>query len=205
MRDGHQPSIGQPVATGARAILAGSRMPDPFSGEMERREMDRKSEYAKKFLDPRWQQFRLRVYERDGFSCMMCGCSTRTLHGHHSYYEWGRDPWDYPEESVVTLCDECHEGEHANWDCDEIRAALCCNGFWSVYDRMFLAGAIRGDIKSHRPLDREEADRLCRVVEAFAWSCRNEEMGVGLANRLLQVAHEAPSMLPGQPQPGEHE
>jgi hypothetical protein len=30
------------------------------------------------------------------------------LEVHHTYYERGRDPWDYPINSLVTLCYACH-------------------------------------------------------------------------------------------------
>ena len=26
-------------------------------------------------------------------------------------YEYGREPWDYPDEILVTLCKECHQQE----------------------------------------------------------------------------------------------
>lgn len=32
---------------------------------------------------------------------------------HHSYYVAGRDPWQYPDWSLRTLCDICHEIAHA--------------------------------------------------------------------------------------------
>lgn len=30
---------------------------------------------------------------------------------HHLYYEKDQDPWDYPDESLITLCEECHQEE----------------------------------------------------------------------------------------------
>ncbi|MFA6246244.1 MAG: hypothetical protein WC615_04845 [Mucilaginibacter sp.] len=36
------------------------------------------------------------------------------LHVHHSYYQKGRLPWEYPEESFQTLCWQCHENLHSN-------------------------------------------------------------------------------------------
>lgn len=66
--------------------------------------------YADRLRDPRWQRLRLEVMQRDGFSCTLCGDSTSTLHVHHRYYERGRDPWEYPLDSLRTLCERCHEG-----------------------------------------------------------------------------------------------
>lgn len=30
---------------------------------------------------------------------------------HHRYYLHGKDPWEYPLEALVTLCESCHEEE----------------------------------------------------------------------------------------------
>jgi len=34
------------------------------------------------------------------------------LHVHHLYYVLSRPPWEYPEEGLKTLCDECHWALH---------------------------------------------------------------------------------------------
>jgi hypothetical protein len=71
-----------------------------------------KSEYALKFQDPRWQKKRLEILKRDEWACKLCGDRGATLHVHHRYYlEWGTDPWKYPDEALVTLCETCHDGE----------------------------------------------------------------------------------------------
>lgn len=68
--------------------------------------------YREKLLDPRWQKLRLRVLERDGWCCVACGESKKTLHVHHGFYEG--EPWDAPEDTLWTLCEACHEylGDH---------------------------------------------------------------------------------------------
>ncbi len=94
--------------------------------------MDKKSAYAKKLLDPRWQKRRLEIMGRDEFTCQMCGDSESTLMVHHRYYIWGREPWDYSEEMLVTLCGECHESEHDNKDAsDDLVKILRCSGFFN--------------------------------------------------------------------------
>src|SRR5688572_4216327 len=72
---------------------------------------ERREEYIKKFKDPRWQKMRLEIFERDEFTCQMCFDHESTLNVHHRYYEAGKDPWDYPAEALVTLCETCHEAE----------------------------------------------------------------------------------------------
>ena len=64
--------------------------------------------YSDKLKDPRWQKRRLRVMERDDWKCRDCRNHRSQLHVHHCYYIPGVDPWDQPEEAMLTLCDECH-------------------------------------------------------------------------------------------------
>ena len=67
------------------------------------------------YLDPRWQKKRLEILGRDDFTCQSCGCTDRTLHVHHLYYEVNAEgPWDYENFALLTLCDACHENEHDN-------------------------------------------------------------------------------------------
>jgi Leu/Phe-tRNA-protein transferase len=36
------------------------------------------------------------------------------LHVHHKYYESGKEPWDYDERALLTLCESCHHVETIN-------------------------------------------------------------------------------------------
>lgn len=71
---------------------------------------ERSSAYSAKLRDPRWQKKRLSILERDDFACQSCFDTESTLHVHHQYYTGG-DPWDIPNEALITLCEECHEDE----------------------------------------------------------------------------------------------
>lgn len=73
--------------------------------------MDFKSPYAQKLRDPRWQKTRLQVMERDEWTCRVCGDTKTTFNVHHMFYVKGREPWDYPLSSLITLCEVCHEAE----------------------------------------------------------------------------------------------
>jgi 5-methylcytosine-specific restriction endonuclease McrA len=64
--------------------------------------------YAEKLMDPKWQRKRLLIMERDGFQCRDCKAAEKTLHVHHCHYCKG-NPWETPDELLLTLCTDCHE------------------------------------------------------------------------------------------------
>lgn len=70
--------------------------------------------YNLKLKDPRWQKKRLEIFERDEWRCMLCDSRDKTLTVHHRYYLRGYEPWDYPNEALATLCEECHDEERTN-------------------------------------------------------------------------------------------
>ncbi len=74
------------------------------------------SKYTELFKDPRWQKKRLKVLERDDYACQACYDPDSTLHVHHKYYEKGKKPWEYPDEALITLCEDCHEAEKINME-----------------------------------------------------------------------------------------
>ena len=68
--------------------------------------------YADDLKSPRWQEKRLRVFERARFRCERCGSTEDTLHAHHKVYLKGRKPWDYEDILLECLCDTCHGDVH---------------------------------------------------------------------------------------------
>lgn len=71
--------------------------------------------YAELLKDPRWQRKRLEILQRDGWRCQKCEREDKTLHVHHRRYVYGRKPWEYEEQDLVTLCEDCHE-KHSRLD-----------------------------------------------------------------------------------------
>jgi hypothetical protein len=65
--------------------------------------------YYEKLRDPRWQEKRLEIMKRAGFRCENCGNDKKTLHVHHGYYERGLDPWEYDNDTLWCLCEDCHK------------------------------------------------------------------------------------------------
>ena len=86
------------------------------------------SEYSEKLRDPRWQRKRLEIMRRDDFECRLCADKESTLHVHHLRYERSADPWDYPDTSLVTLCEECHEELHVMQFGERMLEALVAGG-----------------------------------------------------------------------------
>lgn len=68
--------------------------------------------YSEKLKDPRWQKKRLEIMQRDKFTCRACDEQKKTLNVHHLNYEKNKDPWDYDDLNLVTLCEDCHNVMH---------------------------------------------------------------------------------------------
>lgn len=69
-------------------------------------------DYKEKFKDPNWQKKRLEILKRDNFCCRSCLEDTKTLNVHHIYYDNKKEPWEYDNDDLITLCDECHKEWH---------------------------------------------------------------------------------------------
>lgn len=78
--------------------------------------------YWQKLQDPRWQRKRLEILNLAQFKCEDCKDDDETLTVHHSYYEKGKEPWEYPDESLHCLCSGCHE---ARADSERQLLAVC--------------------------------------------------------------------------------
>ena len=64
--------------------------------------------YSEKLKDPRWQKKRSEVLERDNRTCRICDCQKKNMHVHHCIYFYGKDPWEYDNKTLQTLCPDCH-------------------------------------------------------------------------------------------------
>ena len=66
------------------------------------------SKYSDLLKDPRWQKIRLKIFERENFSCERCRCKNKTLHVHHGYYDRKLKPWEYDLKTLHCVCEDCH-------------------------------------------------------------------------------------------------
>lgn len=76
--------------------------------------------YSEQLRDPRWQRKKNRILDRDNYTCQFCGSDQKTLHVHHTFYLKNAAPWDYKDEGLITLCDQCH-ADHEECKVDVIR------------------------------------------------------------------------------------
>lgn len=73
--------------------------------------------YGAALLDERWKKKRREILERDRHQCANCQ-ATEQLQVHHRQYHFQikvrkfKEPWDYPSELMITLCEPCHQRGH---------------------------------------------------------------------------------------------
>lgn len=66
-----------------------------------------------------WKNKRDKILKRDNYTCKHCGKTNGILQVHHKYYNVYPNgtrpkPWDYPDDVLITLCDDCHKRVHQN-------------------------------------------------------------------------------------------
>jgi 5-methylcytosine-specific restriction endonuclease McrA len=76
--------------------------------------------YIEKLLNEKWRIKREEILSRDNRMCKNCG-SISNLEVHHRQYHINtktglkRDPWDYENIYLVTLCNTCHKSGHKQY------------------------------------------------------------------------------------------
>lgn len=117
--------------------------------------MKPQSKYSEKLRDPRWQKKRLEVMQRDQFTCQRCSNNESTLNVHHKYYKAGADPWEYELDSLVTLCESCHEFEAAAMSSagERLKEALIAGGFLGDDSFAIARGLANWKPQLHREVD----------------------------------------------------
>lgn len=121
----------------------------------------KKSNYGERLKDPRWQKLRLKVFERDNWTCQICLCNSKTLNVHHRYYENGKEPWDYPLEALVTLCEDCHEEEKWKMKLALDMIMVVCKENLFAYSILGLTEAI---------LRMPKVDKPDTVIALWVWA-----------------------------------
>lgn len=126
-----------------------------------------KEEWLEKYKDPQWQKKRLYILERDLWCCQACYSPDKTLHVHHRYYLENKEPWEYPDEALVTLCEECHIEEGEDRRCEEQKLLRCLREKFLLHEIIELTAAIY-----NMPI--LQAPEL--VMSAYCWALKNDCM-----------------------------
>jgi hypothetical protein len=119
-----------------------------------------------KLRDPRWQKKRLEILSRDEWMCQSCFDSESTLVVHRRRYLAGRDPWDYPDSLLITLCEECQKRER-----DEMPASD--DDLLAMLHEKFLSPAINDLAHGFHALDLQHQPEVVASVYSWALSVPN--------------------------------
>ena len=97
--------------------------------------LNNKDRYKSLLKDPRWISRRNEILTRDKNTCQLCGCNDKYLHVHHRYYTEGLLPWEYGDECLVTLCEDCHAFVHyADNNPSDITVGQVCVRYHSDFE-----------------------------------------------------------------------
>jgi hypothetical protein len=148
------------------------------------------TDYEAKLADPRWNCKRLEILDRDNRTCRSCNAKDCELHVHHCFYDFDAEPWDHPDESLVTLCEVCHTREthatrrHKKFLMDSLsRVGLL------IADHMRLSHAIR-----HRFCNARNAQEDLRVL-CFALQSNDIWWRVKHAYQIAKEKQQPPKKL----------
>jgi uncharacterized Zn finger protein len=104
-----------------------------------------KKTYSEKLRDPRWQRKRLEIFTRDNWTCTQCGTKEKTLVVHHKEYLIACEPWDYPNELLITYCEDCHKINHQlipelKFSENYVKCPICGDNFCHIIKQEHFAG-----------------------------------------------------------------
>ena len=68
--------------------------------------------YKEQIKHPKWQKKRLEILERDKFECFFCNYQSHKNHVHHKKYITGKLAWEYLDNDLMTVCNDCHRKIH---------------------------------------------------------------------------------------------
>lgn len=136
----------------------------PKSGVFHKQEgLDMGSPYSEKLKHPKWQKRRLEILNRDGFKCRLCDETEETLHVHHIRYERGREPWEHGDESLVTVCVNCHDELHA-WNFGPWFIETMIGAGAGMMDILEVLCAIKSPVEDSTAMTRKEWTLFCQAL-----------------------------------------
>jgi len=79
--------------------------------------------YSEQLKSVQWHNIRETVKLRDSNQCVEC-TSRHYLHVHHTYYDSSLLMWEYPIDSLITLCAICHKKLHDTTKITKLRKPI---------------------------------------------------------------------------------
>lgn len=122
--------------------------------------------FSDQYKDPRWQKKRLEIMGRDLFTCQRCGDNTKTLHVHHAYYEKNRKVWDYPNYTLVTLCNDCHKHNHFIFNLLSKEVTESPLWMFDVVEQLARICAVKGQNSYEMEIIQNILSSLCNMIDA---------------------------------------
>jgi 5-methylcytosine-specific restriction endonuclease McrA len=83
--------------------------------------MAKHGSYGALLFREEWKRKRKEILERDNNKCVICD-STQNIVVHHRQYVFikerqsFKDPWDYDNSLLITLCRSCHQRGHTKFE-----------------------------------------------------------------------------------------
>jgi hypothetical protein len=94
--------------------------------------------YTEQLQQPKWYQKRELIKLRDLNKCTKCDSYIKLV-VHHTYYESGKLVWEYPDDSLITLCNECHIEIHKTTKIKKIRKLYIKTPKLIITDEMIMS------------------------------------------------------------------
>lgn len=114
-----------------------------------------KMDYKEQIKDPRWQKRRLEIFQKDEFTCKLCGNSQKTLHVHHIEYLSNHKIWEYDDKHLITLCEDCHSYVHELKALNIISKGVPYSDVLSFIETISELTAVSYKIKKERDIEKE--------------------------------------------------
>lgn len=127
--------------------------------------------YSDKLKDPRWDEKRKEILARDDFKCQLCRSKNTELHVHHKYY-LDVEPWEHPDNCLISLCADCHDEEHA-------KLTELDNHILNAFRQSFMADDISKIMLGFMSIKPDHVPGMS--AEMLCWFLSNREaMDIGL-------------------------
>lgn len=120
--------------------------------------------YQEQLRDRRWQIKRTKILTRDKYECQNKNCQHRDdtsvlIEVHHLYYIDSTKAWDYPDDTLISLCSKCHAREQERPKEEQY-----------LINTLRMKGFLVGDILAHSVLIETSEDftnRLLKILREF--------------------------------------